>query len=319
MATAKSLRAIAYALLALVLGGLPVSSFAQEGDVSDAGAVSDPYSVPGVTAEPVDKALGGAQWTLAGYFTDQTGLRGIFLSGTFATGNFPNCTNYTVPQWTMTVTRDGALFVAYSSNVWNNVVYNPDGTPRCGFSFSATPRGYEVLTPGTYTFRMSQPAFGADVVKTVVVPACAAPISMYRTRNDQYTDNFYTVSPSQRDISISQYGYYNAGIPFRVSRTNQAAQPFHRYFKGAPQIEHFYTNNASEDQAVVGYGYVLEGNEGNIFPSQLAGTVPLYRLAKFDGATGDLQHVYTISTGEVSMYQSQNWGLDGVQGYVCAP
>lgn len=319
MATAKSLRALAYALLALVFGGLPVSSFAQEGDVYDAGAVSDPYSVPGVTGAPSEKAAGGPQWSLAGYFTDQTGLRGIFLSGTSATGNFPNCVNTIVPQWTMTVTRDGVLFASFSSNVWYNVAYNANGTPQCGYSFSATPRGYEVLTPGTYTFRVSQPATGLNVASTVLVPACAAPISMYRTRNDPYTDNFYTVSPSQRDVSISTYGYYNAGVPFRVSRTNQATAPFHRYFKGAPQIEHFYTHLAAEDQLVAGYGYVYEGNEGNVFPNQLAGTVPLYRLARYDGATGDLQHVYTISTAEVSMYQSQNWASDGIKGYVCAP
>lgn len=318
MVTARLLRPLMYALFgAFIVSTLPAS--AQEATVSDAGMVADPYNVPGVVSGPVDKALGGARWSLAGYFTDQTGITGIFLSGTTATGNFPNCTTIIVPQWTVSVTRDGSPFFAVSSNAWTNVVRNPDGSAQCGYHFSATPTGIEVLTPGTYTFRMSQPAFGADVVTTVVVPACAAPIPMYRTRNDLYTDNFYTVSTSQRDDSVRTYGYSYAGVPFRVSRTNQATLPFRRYFKGSPQIEHFYTHLASEDQSVLGIGYVYEGNEGNVFPNQLAGTVPLLRLARFDGATGDLQHIYTISSSEASTLQAQGWSSDGTKGFVCAP
>jgi len=148
---------------------------------------------------------------------------------------------------------------------------------------------------------------------------------MIRTRNDVFTDNFYTVSTAQRDESIRTYGYSFAGIPFQVSRKNQATVPFRRYFKGAPQVEHFYTYLASgEDQIVTGLGYVYEErDEGNIFPTQLAGTVGLIRLAKFDPATGDLQHTYTVSPSEASALRSQGWSQDArdlaFKAFVCPP
>jgi hypothetical protein len=322
----RSSRAASYLFATLLGSAIAFSSMAQTGDGGDiitTGALPDPFDQTGISpiTDPIDKAAPGARWIVAGWALNQTYLRGVFLSGTTVGGNFPNCLSVSVPQWTLTITLNGQFFRGVSYNVWQTIGFLSDGTAVCGYSFNAPPtNGYEVLAPGTYVFRMSQPAYGPDSVSTLqVLPACQAPVPMYLTRNNQVTDNFYTTLPSDRDISISTYGYFNVGIPFRVSRSNPSAMPFKRYFKGAPQIEHFYTHLASENQTVLQLGYVYERVEGNVFPTQLTGTLPLYRLAKYNGANGDLQHVYVTNIFDNNAYQAAGWAPDGIKGYVCSP
>jgi hypothetical protein len=219
----------------------------------------------------------------------------------------------------MAVTRAGsaATVATAAGNYWANVFYPPIGPAKCGLHLTISVRSYEALAPDTYTFRMTQ---GSNVVtKNFVVQACGAPSLVYRARNDQYTDNFYTINPSQLADAIDHYGYYNAGIPFKLSRSNELTKPWKRYFKDAPQIEHFYTHLSAEMTAVTDAGWNYERIEGHVFEAQLAQTVPLYRLSKFDGRTSDLQHVYTTKQAEVNQYVADGWLSDGTKGYVCPP
>ncbi|HEU5138020.1 MAG TPA: hypothetical protein VFU13_22945 [Steroidobacteraceae bacterium] len=267
-----------------------------------------------VATQPVQKALPLAGWQWTGYTNDQMNLAFLLYSGTFAS----RCIDFTVPTWTITITRDGVPFWIQQGNAWQNV----DFGQRCGLNWSV-PKGnqFEVLTPGTYEFRMSQPQFGADIVVSFVLPPCinTANLPVYSARHEAYTDNFYTVDPSELNSAVSNYGYSSTGVGFRNSRSNEKTAPWKRFFKGAPQIEHVYLHLAHEEQSVYPFGYVYERNEGNVFPTQVAGTVPLFRLTKYDGATGGLEHAYTISTAQVASLQSQGWTAEGEKGWVCAP
>ncbi|KAF9446350.1 hypothetical protein P691DRAFT_708792 [Macrolepiota fuliginosa MF-IS2] len=73
--------------------------------------------------------------------------------------------------------------------------------------------------------------------------------------------------------------------------------------------DHFYTTDVAEaDHAVNVLGYSSDGVAGLIFPTQLPGTVPFYRL--YNEAIFD--HFYTTSNPpNVSGYT-----LNGVAGYV---
>lgn len=139
---------------------------------------------------------------------------------------------------------------------------------------------------------------------------------MYWTRNSAYTDNLYTLSASQRDSSLT-IGYSNRGVPFAMpNQTRFGSAAFYRYYKGAPQFEHFYTSVAAEWRYVEQNGYTYEGIEGHIFKEPKPGSVALRRYALFNGANGDLQHYYTITPNDP---YAAGWGSDGIVGYVCPP
>jgi uncharacterized protein DUF5648 len=287
-------------------------AFAQESTAQ--GPVADPDTPPPymiVGSEPSEKALSGARWQWTGWANDQTFVGFLLYSGTFST----SCTSFEVQPWTITIKRDGITFWIGTGNRWQNV----DFGQRCGLNWSVSKGSqYQVLTPGTYELRMSQPAFGADLVTSFVLPPCGAAIPMYSARHDAYTDNFYSTTSSQINDAVG-LGYYSTGIPFRVSLTNEKTAPWKRFFKGAPQIEHFYTHLAGEEQSIYPYGYVYERDEGNVFPTQVTGTVALLRLTRYDAATGGLEHAYTTSAGQVSSLQAQGWTPEGEKGFVCAP
>jgi hypothetical protein len=141
---------------------------------------------------------------------------------------------------------------------------------------------------------------------------------LYSSYNGQYTDNFYTINAQEHAIAQSTYGYSNTGVLAYMEKTQQPnTRPFKRYFKGAPQLEHFYTAFPDEQNFVSANGYVYEGIEGYIYEIQVPGTVPMYRAAKFDGATGDLVHKYTLDAYELQLLTTYDgWGSDGIQGYV---
>ncbi len=144
---------------------------------------------------------------------------------------------------------------------------------------------------------------------------------LWQTRNDAFSDNFYSIRPRQRDLSVSGYGYYEIGpMAYVATRHESKSTPhwnaWHRWFKGKPQMEHVFTHLADENKRLPGWGYVDEGSEGAVADTSHAGLTDLYRLAKFDGTTGDLQHVYTTDLDEAGGYAAQGWKVEGTKGYV---
>jgi Repeat of unknown function (DUF5648) len=179
--------------------------------------------------------------------------------------------------------------------------------------------GEQKVPPGVWFATARNPAGTPLITETKTIHACTLKQGkqpMYWTINSQYTDNFYTTSINDRNMSLSM-GYSNAGVPFSMPMpTRFGSVPFYRYFKGAPQLEHFYTHDYSEWQFVEQNGYVYEGVEGYAFNNFKPGTVALWRYALFDGSTGDLMHYYTINPNDPS---AAGWSYDGLAGYVCAP
>jgi hypothetical protein len=84
-------------------------------------------------------------------------------------------------------------------------------------------------------------------------------------------------------------GYSYRGVPFSIPNlVCFASKPFYRYYKGAPQNEHFSTYMTNEWQSVESVGYTYEGIEGYVFEKAKPGTVVLRRYALFNGNNGDL-------------------------------
>jgi hypothetical protein len=217
--------------------------------------------------------------------------------------------------FTLNVMVDGIAFPTIS-RLNQRLAKGPNG--RCILQMDFSLYGAR-LPPGVWGASAKRPS-SSEITETQTIYACT-PLQgkqpMYRLRTDINTDNFYTISTSDRDIAIAYAGYYSRGVPFAMpSPTNYGGRPFYRYYKSAPQYEHFYTHLDSDRQYVEQNGYVAEGYEGYLFPQYKPGSTALYRYSLFNSANGDLQHYYTINPNDP---EAAGWGPDGVVGYVCPP
>src|SRR5262249_17396808 len=119
-------------------------------------------------------------------------------------------------------------------------------------------------------------------------------------------DHFYTVSSSERDAAVNQYGYLSGGIAGYVP-AEPSSVPLYRLVS---DTHHLYTTSLSErDTAIAEYGFRHDGVGATVLPTQAEGTTPLYRLANF--ANGD--HFYTTSAEErdaaIAQYGYQSEGV----------
>lgn len=143
---------------------------------------------------------------------------------------------------------------------------------------------------------------------------------LVQVRNDSLTDYFYSIDPGQISIAQSCCGYYGptsvAYVPV-FPDGYEGIRPFARYWKGAPQNEHFYTIDGWERSQIEPLGWQYERDEGALFDAHKPGLSPVHRLhqARWDG---DLQHFYTTVEGTKNQFMQAGWNLDGVAGYAFA-
>ncbi|KAJ6608973.1 hypothetical protein B0H10DRAFT_2226382 [Mycena sp. CBHHK59/15] len=156
---------------------------------------------------------------------------------------------------------------------------------------------------------------------TVLVRAdCAGAsqaVPLYRDWNSAISDHFYTTDLAEYN-SANAGGYTPEGIRSLVFSTQVAGSvQFIRLWNGNTGVgDHFYTTNATEAQAATGGGYVIENKATMyIYPTQLCGSVPLYRLY----SQGGTDHFYTISATERDGAAAGEWTYEWIAGYVFGP
>jgi lysine/ornithine N-monooxygenase len=104
--------------------------------------------------------------------------------------------------------------------------------------------------------------------------------------------------------------------PTQAAKSLQTV-PLYRLLKNGTG-NHFYTTSAAErDNAVKSYGYKYEGIAGYVFSTQVADSIPLYRLVLSTSTA--LDHFYTTSAAERdNAVKSYGYKYEGVQCYVLA-
>jgi hypothetical protein len=127
------------------------------------------------------------------------------------------------------------------------------------------------LTP-SHTEAAASPAFA---------PVTAVPF--YRFYQPGYGYHFYTADPDERAALKGQPGWVEEqqeGYVFRQYAPGTV--PLYRVVKGGVDggVEHFYTINPAEVDAAKPGGWKTEGVACFVSPTQIAGTMPLYRLYK---------------------------------------
>lgn len=158
--------------------------------------------------------------------------------------------------------------------------------------------------------------FAAMATAYIPVPPLSA---MYETTNASINDSLYTISYSEAYGSTTNYGYSGLKTAFYLERTPQTqTKPLYRYYKGAPQTDHFYfTDTYPQDLSTANsLGYVYEGIAGYLYTVQVPGSLPLYRLSKVNATTLDRAHRFTVSDSEKASLIAAGWTYDHVEGYV---
>lgn len=246
---------------------------------------------------------------------DETSMTLVWYPPTDDFGPAPPCS---LVAYTLTIYNDGTP-VAPAFNQ-TNAPLSADSNGHCVFRKSIGPGAVYTskISPGIWSAtarKGSQPRISDQEV----IYACTAKqgkTPVYWLWHASYTDHFLTTYASERNTAIG-LGYANLGTGFALpAPVRFGSTPLYRTFKDAPQIEHFYTASQSDLQFVTQNGYTDEGVLGYVFASQKPGTHALHRFSRYDAATGDLQHLYSINR-----YDPHASGLtyEGVTGYVCAP
>jgi Repeat of unknown function (DUF5648)/Purple acid Phosphatase, N-terminal domain len=105
-------------------------------------------------------------------------------------------------------------------------------------------------------------------------------------------------------------GMPNSGMPATAS--NGQFEPLYRMTGGS---DHFYTTDASEHSRLASQGsYRDEGVTGYLAKNQISGSVPVYRLSRSIGTSGD--HFYTANPAERQAAEQQGYKDEGQIGFI---
>lgn len=145
--------------------------------------------------------------------------------------------------------------------------------------------------------------------------------ALYYVYSAESNDYFYSINKADIDAAIYVYGYDDlpgqvgvVGYVEALHRTHTL--PLQRFYKGPPETDHFYTTDQGEANYVIGRGWRFEGGEGNLYTSQVPGTVPVYRLNKWNPKTFDQVHYFATEQSDIQSKLSQGYSNDGIKGYI---
>ena len=168
----------------------------------------------------------------------------------------------------------------------------------------------------------------ASTLATISFVAGAVPLNeksplraLYYVYSAESNDYFYSINYDDIQSAIHVHGYNDLpgligtiGYVEAVLSTHTAE--LMRFYKWLPETDHFYTTDQSEADLVRSWGWNYEGIEGHLYTYQVPGTVPLYRLNKWNPTTGDQVHYFATDASDIQSKISQGYANDGVKGYI---
>lgn len=159
-----------------------------------------------------------------------------------------------IKPYTLTLVVDDITVLSLNESV-QKLAQGPNG--RCVLQRTYAGSGFgprAPLSPGIWAAAAKRPS-SPMITEALPIYACTVlrgKQPMYSAHQPQYTDHFYTLTASERDYAVSALGYVNPDTPFAMpSPTGYHTAPFYRYFKGAPQLEHFYMQIATYETHLI--------------------------------------------------------------------
>lgn len=138
-------------------------------------------------------------------------------------------------------------------------------------------------------------------------------------------DHFYTTDPREAENALNNLGYIVDGVPLagyifeqpHTELTGISTVPLYRLYSG-PQIDdHFYTIDADERATALAGNYIDDGVPiaGHVYPQQMPGTLPFYRLWLSVNQGGN--HFYTTDAAERDRAVNDiGYVYEGIEGYI---
>ena len=159
-----------------------------------------------------------------------------------------------------------------------------------------------------------------SVLQPVTAPDCGyATIPLLRAYSRSATAYFYTTNATEMDDFINGPDQYiSEGVAAQILPADTQAPtaiPLFRLYD-ANSTDYFYTANATvRDQELSTGKYVSQGVTGYVYPQQVCGTVPLYRVHLL--ANHINSDFYTTDEAEVEDFVDNLGYINhGVTGYV---
>lgn len=146
-----------------------------------------------------------------------------------------------------------------------------------------------------------------------------ARLPLYAAYDAAATDALYTTDVATHQAALSR-GYVNEGIVALVLRDSvHGTRPLRRFYKGAPQTDHYMTALPREEKLARARGFADRGTEGYVYRRRVPGTVPMVRLFKTGNQPLDIQHRLTTNPAELAALRRQGWSYERIVGYVYPP
>ncbi|KAJ7722717.1 hypothetical protein B0H16DRAFT_1473241 [Mycena metata] len=173
-----------------------------------------------------------------------------------------------------------------------------------------------VLIAGAISTLDAKPAPGVTrTTETCGDPTLAVPF--YRLFNPSIAHHLYCTGLANIQAVVGPTWPYQALAAFVFLTQEESTVPLHQMVNPTTG-DRIYTTNATEVTALQQTGYGVAALEPGyfIYPTQICGSVPFYRLSKV--AIHD--HFFTASeTERIAAIDSQGYADEGIAGYVFAP
>ncbi len=144
-------------------------------------------------------------------------------------------------------------------------------------------------------------------------PGSSLPASttVYKLTNNTTKIVFLTANEAEKNNFVAG-GWTLGASPFRVWTTQAGSSIVPAYRLHSTAGVFIYTFQSAEKDSLVKGGWVYDGIAFYVSYSNIAGTVPVYRLSK-------TQYIFTASTQERDSLIAGGYHLDGVAFYAVAP
>jgi hypothetical protein len=156
---------------------------------------------------------------------------------------------------------------------------------------------------------------GTGVIVNDDPPPVATTVTQYRLYHEGTKEHLYTTDFNEYTV-LGTRGWTQEGVAYKMLTSGTyggvlTVPMFRAYHPGIQQ--HHWTTDSNEADVLSGFPtWFYELTIGYVVPTQVSGTVPLYRMSLFFPPL----HIWTTDLNEYDTLATRGWTKEGIVGYV---